>query len=186
MNRPWSRVFDRRPPTARNWRRIRRSRNSSTPIFIGRIPLTRHGGSCGTRSSYSGLSDQQIWNLVAFIWRSNTTAEELASGRKRFAQNCAACHGENGTGKGIFADQLAAAGQASMKTMAGAKNMRRQTPANFADAKRMLGASPALLQGKILRGGMGTGMPSWGPIFTQDQSWDLVAFLYSFPFLYQE
>jgi hypothetical protein len=137
-------------------------------------------------SSYSRLSDQQIWNLVAFIWRSNTTAEELASGRKRFAQNCAACHGETGTGKGIFADQLAAAGQASLKTMAGAKDMRRQTPANFADAKRMLGASPALLQGKILRGGMGTGMPSWGPIFTQDQSWDLVAFLYSFPFLYQE
>ena len=64
--------------------------------------------------------------------------------------------------------------------------MRRQTPANFTDAKRMLGASPALLQGKILRGGMGTGMPSWGPIFTQKQTWDLIDFLYSFPFQYEE
>jgi len=26
----------------------------------------------------------------------------------------------------------------------------------------MLGASPALLHGKIVRGGMGTGMPYWG------------------------
>jgi len=136
--------------------------------------------------SLSNLDDQEIWNLVAFIWRSNTTPVDIAAGGKLFAQNCAACHGGKGAGNGIFAEELAAAGQASMKTMAGAKDMRRQTPANFADAKRMLGASPALLQGKILRGGMGTGMPSWGPVFTQDQSWDLVAFPYSFPFLYQE
>jgi hypothetical protein len=38
----------------------------------------------------------------------------------------------------------------------------------------MLGASPALLQGKIIRGGMGTGMPYWGPIFTEAQTWALV------------
>ena len=30
----------------------------------------------------------------------------------------------------------------------------------------MLGASDAILEGKIIRGGMGTGMPYWGPIFT--------------------
>jgi len=49
----------------------------------------------------------------------------------------------------------------------------------------MLGASPALLQGKILRGGMGTGMPMWGSIFTEEQIWDLIAYLYSFQFNYQ-
>lgn len=27
-----------------------------------------------------------------------------------------------------------------------------------------------MLQGKILRGGMGTGMPYWGPIFTEEQT----------------
>ncbi len=47
-------------------------------------------------------------------------------------------------------------------------------PADFTNPKRMLGASPALLQGKILRGGMGTGMPMWGSIFTEEQIWDLV------------
>ena len=33
----------------------------------------------------------------------------------------------------------------------------------------MLGASDAILEGKIMRGGMGTGMPYWGPIFTAEQ-----------------
>ena len=48
----------------------------------------------------------------------------------------------------------------------------------------MLGASPALLQGKIVRGGMGTGMPYWGPIFTDEQIWSLVAYLWTFQFQY--
>lgn len=63
--------------------------------------------------------------------------------------------------------------------------MMIQRPANFTDAKRMLGASPALLEGKFLRGGMGTGMPAWGPIFTEEQAWHLVEALYSFQFHYE-
>jgi mono/diheme cytochrome c family protein len=70
--------------------------------------------------------------------------------------------------------------------MAGAQDMGMQTPANFTDPARMLGASPALLQGKILRGGMGTGMPMWGSIFTKDQIWDLIAYIYSFQFEYHK
>jgi mono/diheme cytochrome c family protein len=55
-------------------------------------------------------------------------------------------------------------------------------PVDFTDAASMLGASPALLHGKIVRGGMGTGMPYWGPIFTDSQAWALVAYLYTFQF----
>ena len=73
-----------------------------------------------------------------------------------------------------------------MQNMAGAPEMARQRPANFTDPKRMLGASPAVLQGKILRGGMGTGMPMWGSIFTEQQIWDLVSYLYSFQFEYDK
>ena len=71
-----------------------------------------------------------------------------------------------------------------MQTMAGADQMTMQTPVDFTDPTRMLGASPVLLQGKILRGGMGTGMPMWGSIFTEEQIWDLIAYLYSFQFNY--
>jgi hypothetical protein len=58
----------------------------------------------------------------------------------------------------------------------------RTSPTDFTDAEHMLGASPAILQGKILRGGMGSGMPSWGAIFTDEQTWALVAYLWRFQF----
>jgi mono/diheme cytochrome c family protein len=73
-----------------------------------------------------------------------------------------------------------------MRTMEGAMDMVMQSPVDFTDPRRMLGASPALLQGKILRGGMGTGMPMWGSIFTEEQIWDLIAYIYSSQFEYQK
>jgi mono/diheme cytochrome c family protein/plastocyanin len=132
----------------------------------------------------TSLTEQQRWDVVACLWQFNTSKESLSNRKQLYAQNCAACHGENGAGNGVFADDLKATGEASAQTMSGAQEMKMQTPANFTDPKRMLGASPALLQGKILRGGMGTGMPMWGSIFTEDQIWDLIAYLYSFQFDY--
>ncbi len=133
----------------------------------------------------TSLTESQRWDVVAYLWQTNTTPESLANGKELYAQNCAACHGENGAGDGVFADDLAAAGESSMQTMEGAVDMMMQTPVDFTDSQRMLGASPALLQGKILRGGMGTGMPMWGAIFTEDQIWDLIAYIYAFQFDYQ-
>lgn len=135
--------------------------------------------------SNASLTGFQRWDLVAYLWQSNTTPESLTNGKQLYAQNCAACHGGNGAGDGVFADDLARAGEASIQSMSGAMDMMMQAPVDFTDSKRMLGASPALLQGKILRGGMGTGMPMWGSIFTEDQIWDLIAYIYSFQFEYQ-
>ena len=132
----------------------------------------------------TGLSDAEKWDVVSYLWRSSTSSQALANGQELYAQNCAACHGENGSGDGVFADDLAKAGEASMQTMKGMTDMSMQTPVDFTEPKRMLGAAPAVLQGKILRGGMGTGMPMWGSIFTEEQIWDLVAYLYSFQFEY--
>jgi len=134
----------------------------------------------------TALTDSQRWDVVTYLWQLNTSKESLVNGKQLYVQNCAACHGENGAGNGVFADDLKAAGDASAQTMAGAQSMTMQTPANFTDPTRMLGASPALLQGKILRGGMGTGMPMWGSIFTDDQIWDLIAYIYSFQFEYHK
>ncbi len=121
-------------------------------------------------------TDAELWELVAFFWRSHTSPQDLAEGKKLFSQNCTACHGETGAGNGVFADQLAAAGTS------GGADMMLQRPANFTDAQRMLGASPALLEGKILRGGMGTGMPSWGPIFKEADIWKMISYLHTFQF----
>lgn len=116
--------------------------------------------------------DAEVWNVVAALWQAQTTPEQLAEGRTLYAQNCAACHAERGAGDGLYAESNASTGMSSMPLKV----------ANFTDAAQMLGASPALLQGKILRGGMGTGMPYWGPIFTEAQTWALVSYLYSFQF----
>jgi mono/diheme cytochrome c family protein len=130
--------------------------------------------------TFRASDDQELWQFTASVWQANTTLDDLAAGRQLFAQNCAACHGEGGAGDGVFADDLDAA--AVPGSMSGAAMW--QPPANLTDPARMLAASPALLQGKILRGGMGTGMPSWGAIFTAEQAWSLVAYIYSFQFMY--
>jgi mono/diheme cytochrome c family protein len=138
-----------------------------------------------SRLTSTTFNEAERWEVVAYLWQSNTTQEALQSGRELYSQNCAACHGESGRGDGVFADNIAQAGELSMQTMNGAMAMAMQTPVDFTNPSQILGASPALLQGKILRGGMGTGMPMWGSIFTPEEIWDLVGYLYSFQFEYQ-
>lgn len=131
-------------------------------------------------SGLSGLSDQEVWDLVASVWQSNTTPQELAEGERLYTTDCAACHGETGAGDGVFADELDQPKTREHADMpAGAMTTR---PVDFTLPDHVLAASPAHMQGKILRGGMGTGMPYWGPIFTEEQTWALVAYLWTFQF----
>jgi cytochrome c oxidase subunit 2 len=132
----------------------------------------------------SSISDSDVWDLVAWLWASNTTTEIQERGEQIYTQNCAACHGVDGKGDGVFA----------VTSENGASNESHQTvtghevvaPTDFTDAEHMLAANHALLQGKIIRGGMGTGMPSWGLIFTDEQTWSLVDHLWTFQFKYEE
>jgi cytochrome c oxidase subunit 2 len=125
--------------------------------------------------SHRQRSDEELWNLVAALWMSSTSAERLREGGELYAANCAACHGERGDGRGVMARVLAVSLPPS--SMPG-----RGRPADFTDRRTMLGASAALLEGKVLRGGMGTGMPNWGPLLTDDQVRALVAYLWTFTF----
>ncbi len=124
-------------------------------------------------------TDQQLWDVVAFIWQSNTTPAELSEAEELYAANCAACHGESGTGDGVFSsEQVPVTGE--VHGLVSDHEMIDAT--DFTNSTHMLSASPALLQGKLIRGGMGTGMPMWGVIFTEEQTWSLVSYLYSFQF----
>jgi hypothetical protein len=129
----------------------------------------------------AALDDGQIWDLVAYVWQRNTTPAALEEGQALYSANCAACHGNGGAGDGPMAIVAGGPQQPGQEGGHGP-----QPPASFADPAQMLGASPALLQGKIIRGGMGTGMPYWGPIFTDEQSWALVSYLWTFQFDLEE
>lgn len=123
------------------------------------------------------LNDSQVWDLVAVVWSDVTPNLSLDKGQKLYSQNCAACHGADGRGDGVFALDP------SVTPESDSMGNEVVHPPDFTDPLQMYGASPALLQGKIIRGGMGTGMPSWGQIFREDQTWALVDYLWKFSFL---
>ncbi|MFB3817186.1 MAG: c-type cytochrome [Candidatus Methylomirabilales bacterium] len=109
-----------------------------------------------------GWSGQETWDLVAHLWSLGRTPESVEAGRRLFARNCAACHGEGGAGDGP------------------AGKHQPKSPADFTDARRMLAGTSALYLAKIRRGGMGTGMPYWGGIFTEEELRALVDRVWSF------
>ena len=107
-------------------------------------------------------SDQDRWDSVAYLWSLGTTPERIDVGRRLFAKNCAACHGVAGAGDGPGG------------------RFQPKKPANLSDPRRMLGGTSALYTAKIRRGGMGTGMPYWGSIFTEEELAALVSYVWTF------
>ena len=125
----------------------------------------------------AGLSETEAWDALAHLWLTDVDEKRLQTAATLYAKNCAACHGETGNGRGPGADTLAAQGIGQHANMALAGE-----PAAFADPHTMLGGTSDIYYAKIRRGGMGTGMPSFGPIFTPDETWMLVDYLWTFVF----
>lgn len=125
-------------------------------------------------AKYSAFDDAQLWDAVAYAYFRNAGSENVANGARLYARDCAACHGERGDGSG-------AAGQ-DLPGLSFMHSDMKRGPGDFTNASEMLGASDALLQGKILRGGMGTGMPEWGSLYSAPELWNVAAFLRTFTF----
>lgn len=109
-------------------------------------------------------SDEELWDLVAFLWSQHATAGRLEAGRRLYEKNCAACHGQTGRGDGP-----------------GGRSLKKQ-PADFTDARIAAGATGERYAGVIRGGGGGSGMPYWGTIFDGDETNALVDYLWTFMF----
>jgi mono/diheme cytochrome c family protein len=125
-------------------------------------------------SNNRGLSDGDIWDLVAWAWLQDARPETLAHAQALYRRDCAACHGPGGNGDGPAGRSLPGLNKMDATMKAG--------PADFRDSALLLNASDAVLQGKILRGGMGTGMPEFGSLYTDQELWAMVAYLRTFLF----
>ncbi len=82
-----------------------------------------------------------------------------------YKANCSACHGPSGDGQGVMS-----------------LHFDDPTPADFTDLSRMATANTVILEGKILRGGMGTSMPYWGNILSIEQIEALQQIIWHFTF----
>lgn len=111
-----------------------------------------------------GVAEDATWDMAAYLWQQAATPAERAQGQVLYQQNCAACHGDQGQGDGF-----GAAGSPEVEP-------------DLTDLRAAAGASSALLYAKIARGGMGTGMPNWGTLLTEDELWALVAYLQTFAY----
>ncbi len=134
-------------------------------------------------SIFKSYSDQQLWDVIAFAYRQTTGKDAVARGQKLYTRDCASCHGESGKGNGAAGLNLPGLTAIPPDT-AEAKSNVKQGPADFTDGSQMLGASDVLWQGKIQRGGMGTGMPGWGSLYTEQEIWDVISYIRSFTFDY--
>jgi len=119
------------------------------------------------RAQLNQLDDEDAWDIVAALWLADTLPTQMDATKTLYAKNCAACHGVSGNGDGAGAAALTQQGNG---------------PSAFTDASMMLGASSDILYGKIRTGGMGTGMPGFGSVFTREQTAQLVNYLWTFVF----
>jgi plastocyanin len=118
-------------------------------------------------ATYPDLSPDEIWDLIAYAWSQVRGGDRLPVGEGLYQRDCAACHGVDGRGDGVMARDLP------------------EEPLDWQDPVTLMGSSDAELHGKIVRGGMGTGMPGWGDLYSDEQAWAVVAFLRSFSFTLQ-
>ncbi len=110
-------------------------------------------------SANPSLSATDVTGAAASLWGESLQATDLTQAATLYAKNCAACHGATGQGDGVAA-ALAA------------------TPPAPLTATALFERRPDVLYAKIRRGGMGTGMPNFGTIFTPEETWALVDYLW--------
>jgi mono/diheme cytochrome c family protein len=112
-----------------------------------------------------GVLHDDLVDVVAYLWLEGIDSAALDALATLYQRNCAACHGETGGGDGPAAD------------------LTIEQPVAFSDAAHMFTRRGDVLYAKIRRGGMGTDMPNFGTLFTPEETWGLVEYLWTLAFV---
>ncbi len=107
---------------------------------------------------FTSLSEQQRWDVLAYIFSLGMSRESLLQGKELFTQNCASCHGESGRGDGSLAETSG------------------KTPANFMDFS--VSANRSLERSfQAISRGLAPGMPAFSEKLTDDEIWMLAEYV---------
>lgn len=111
-------------------------------------------GLVALRTDNPDTPESVLVDVVAYLWSETPPADEI---KELFAKNCAACHGERGRGDG----------PAAASTL--------EKPVAYPEAAWFRRGD--IWYAKIRRGGMGTDMPNFGTLFTEEETRLLVDYL---------
>ncbi|MCO6453505.1 MAG: c-type cytochrome [Caldilineales bacterium] len=125
-------------------------------------------------SPAADLSESDRWDLVAHLWAQQSTPPMRELGERLYQRDCTGCHGVTGAGDGP--------GAAAIEHTEHEHDAMGRSVTDFTDRSAQAGASDLLYYGKLVRGGMGTSMPYWGTIYTEDELWAVIAYLRGFAF----
>ncbi len=109
------------------------------------------------------LTEQQRWDVTAFMYSIHYTPAQLVAGKTIYTENCASCHGDKGLGDGPKAKDSA------------------RPVTNLADSQYMITHSDQSIFTAVTNG-VGAIMPAF-PQLTEEQRWSVVAYARSLSWL---
>lgn len=127
-----------------------------TLLFLGALVLS----ACGGGNSDSAPREVGTLESVPAEYAGMTNPlgpDASAEGAKIFKTNCETCHGPQGHGDGPLGESL------------------DPKPQNLAELQAVAGDD--FLHWRIAEGSPGTSMPPWKNILTEEQIWQVVAFI---------
>ena len=110
------------------------------------------------------LTDQEMWDVVFYVWTFPTSQALIAQGKTVYDDKCAKCHGENGDGKGPEADEL------------------EEEPTDFSDSKKMVSEKSDGLFKNITDGEEDEDMPSFKKKLSPGERWNVIDYIWTFTY----
>jgi mono/diheme cytochrome c family protein len=137
------------------------SRSKALTAWFAIVTNGNNGGETCPMPPWKGrLNEQQRWDVTNYIYSLHYTPDQLVQGKTLWQENCAACHGDTGTGDGPNANGSA-----------------RPVP-NFSDPAYLIPHSDTDLW-KTVTNGLGPLMPAFNDKLTDDQRWAVVGYMRS-------